>query len=69
MKVGDYVQCFNVVPSDFDKPLGVVVGFNDPGEGGKHFVHVLTADGIELFAAWNLHVVDYRKLQQKDEQT
>jgi hypothetical protein len=59
LKIGDYVGLYASSPSSDteDSPLGVVIGFNETGEGGRHFVHVLTDAGIEIFSAWNLYVI------------
>ena len=60
MKVGDYVGMYSHQDVEL-YALGVVVGFNEKGEGGKHFVHVLTPAGVEVYPIWNLHVIDPEK--------
>ena len=52
MKVGD------VVMSQLSGTVGVVVGFNEKGEGGKDFVHVLVIGDIHVYMFFDLHVVN-----------
>ena len=56
MRVGDYVGLYSSEDHTFC-PVGVVIGFNEKGEGGTHFVHVMTDAGVEICAAWNLYVI------------
>ena len=57
MKKGDLVIVypkFNVGPDN----CGVIVGFNEKGEGGKDFVHVLIEGYVEIFMSFDLEVID-----------
>ena len=55
MKVGDFVSC----QRKFSEPpaKGIVVGFNEKGEGGKEFVHVLTEGRVIVFMHFNVEVL------------
>ena len=57
MQIGDYVGTWEGISATV-RPLGVVISFNGKGEGGKHFVHVMTPNGVEIFPMWNLHVIE-----------
>ena len=55
MKVGDVVVCYRTTST------GVVVSFNEKGEGGKDFVHVLQSDGkIYVYMNFDLQVIENR---------
>lgn len=54
MKIGDLVQSYT-----HSGPTGIIIGFNEKGEGGKDYVHVFEPDGtIGVFLAASLMVVD-----------
>ena len=56
MKVGDLVA---IHPKFIGGPeiTGVIVGFNEKGEGGKDFVHVLHAGKVEIFMQFDIKVI------------
>ena len=54
IKVGDLVH------SVVKNVSGVVVGFNQKGEGGQDFVHILVNGDIIVCMAWDLHTVEPR---------
>ena len=56
MKIGDLVECFSKCR---DRRLirGVVVGFNEKGEGGKDFVHVLCDQGVHVYMSFDVIVI------------
>lgn len=63
MKLGDLVRPYSFSPdkedNSFRNTVGVIVGFNKKGEGGRDYVHVLQPDGnIEIFLWTNLEVID-----------
>ena len=33
--------------------IGIVVGFNEKGEGGRHYVHVLIGDRLVIYGVWS----------------
>ncbi len=47
MKVGDIVVWYDnsLVPG-----TGIIVGFNEKGEGGQHYVHILNERGAVVIA-------------------
>ena len=51
VRVGDLVQ------SVVKNVTGVVVGFNEKGEGGQDFVHVLVDGDIVICMEWDVYVV------------
>ena len=60
MKIGDIVQYHTdwTQPRHMSIVTGIVVGFNEKGEGGSHYVHVLKDDGdIEVHMAHTLEVI------------
>ncbi len=57
MKLGDLVECFKIC-KDRRSVRGVIVGFNEKGEGGKDFVHVLCEGKIYVFLAFDVHVIN-----------
>ena len=44
--------------NQFSGLTGLVVGFNDKGEGGKEFVHVLVKGNIHIFMDFDLEVIN-----------
>lgn len=52
MNVGDLVRCG---PSWSE---GIVVGFNEKGEGGKDYVHVLVDGSVGVYLSFGVEVVD-----------
>lgn len=69
MKVGDLVKAWSTVArvKVNDKTaeslkqfqMGIIVGFNKKGEGGKDFVHVLAEDGtVMMFNSYDIEVVN-----------
>ena len=41
-----------------DMVLGVIVGFNEKGEGGKDFVHVFVGDEVLIFMHFDVEVIN-----------
>ena len=71
MKVGDLVKAWSVTArvkvndktaeSVKEFQLGIIVGFNEKGEGGKDFVHVLSEDGtVMMFNSFDIEVIGER---------
>lgn len=61
MKVGDLVQAFAPYLPEADS-IGIIVGFNEKGEGGKEFVHVLISTGLVLmYNSFDLKVINSLK--------
>ena len=56
MKIGDLVECFGKC-KDRRSVRGVVVAFNEKGEGGKDFVHVLCEGEIHVFMNFDVSVI------------
>ena len=57
MKIGDLVDCANVsIDRSFE--IGLVVGFNKKGEGGKGFVHVFILGQIHILQDFNLRDIN-----------
>jgi len=56
MKLGDLVECFTW--ANRRSVRGVIVGFNEKGEGGKDFVHVLCEGKIYVFLAFDVRVIN-----------
>lgn len=56
MKVGDLVECFKLC-TDRRAVRGVIVGFNEKGEGGKDFVHVLCEGTVHIFMSFDISVI------------
>jgi hypothetical protein len=54
MKIGDIVNWST------RGVVGIIVGFNKRGEGGKHFVHVLVHDKIVTIFYIDLEVITGR---------
>tara|TARA_A100001011_G_scaffold268834_1_gene277966 strand:+ start:2098 stop:2286 length:189 start_codon:yes stop_codon:yes gene_type:complete len=52
LKVGDLVEW------RMGKKTGIIVGFNEKGEGGKDFAHVLIEGDIIIFMSFDLYVVN-----------
>ena len=58
MKVGDLVRGYQQLPGPAIECIqGLVVGFNEKGEGGKDYVHVLSAGEVHVYMRINLEVV------------
>ena len=58
MKVGDLVKGWSSVDYQEIGFCGLIVGFNSAGGGGKHFVHILAADGtIVIYNAFDVEVI------------
>ena len=55
MKIGDLVACW---PRGSDPVRGVIVGFNEKGEGGKDFVHVLCEGIVMTFMSFDIEVIN-----------
>tara|TARA_B100001250_G_C19619622_1_gene708766 strand:- start:257 stop:454 length:198 start_codon:yes stop_codon:yes gene_type:complete len=63
MKIGDLVQAFAPHHSTVES-IGIIIGFNEKGEGGKGFVHVLVSDGtVLMYNSFDIKVI--RSLQKK----
>tara|TARA_Y100001973_G_C5188126_1_gene329162 strand:+ start:534 stop:728 length:195 start_codon:yes stop_codon:yes gene_type:complete len=55
MRIGDIVWCWPFgSPGVSEKEIGLVVGFNQKGEGGKEFVHVLCKGTILIFMDFDI---------------
>ena len=54
IKVGDLVR------SVINGVTGVVVGFNEKGEGGQDFVHLLVDGDIIICMAWDVQTIEPR---------
>jgi hypothetical protein len=48
----------DIVCSAIHQITGVVIGYNEKGEGGKDFVHVLVDGEIVVCMFFDLHVVN-----------
>ncbi|MEE3233434.1 MAG: hypothetical protein VX294_04650 [Candidatus Latescibacterota bacterium] len=57
LSIGDLVK------SQLSGTTGVVIGFNEKGEGGKDFVHVLVEGDIHVYMSFDLHII---KAKEKD---
>ena len=58
MQIGDLVRCWPWgIPEMSDMVLGVIVGFNEKGEGGKDFVHVFVGDEVLIFMHFDVEVI------------
>tara|TARA_B100000674_G_C37406154_1_gene718539 strand:+ start:246 stop:434 length:189 start_codon:yes stop_codon:yes gene_type:complete len=55
IRVGDLVH------SVIKNVTGIVVGFNEKGEGGQDFVHVLVNGDIVVCMSWDTQVIDPSK--------
>lgn len=60
MKVGDLVRWWPKALSSETpvKVQGIIVGFNEKGEGGKDFVHVLHDGAILVLMAFDVEVIN-----------
>lgn len=58
MKVGDLVEGYQQLPGPaIERIQGIVVGFNEKGEGGKDYVHVLNKGKVHVYLRVNLEVI------------
>ena len=58
MKIGDLVKCRPQALSPISvESMGVIVGFNKKGEGGKDFVHVLCDGHIYVLLSFTVDVI------------
>ena len=56
MKVGDIVRYNTAVTLNV---TGVIIGFNEKGEGGQHYAHILRDNGdIEIRMSHILEVIE-----------
>ena len=55
------VKLGDLVCSVINGVTGVVVGFNEKGEGGQDFVHVLVNGDIIICMSWDTQVIDPSK--------
>ena len=60
MKIGDIVSWG---PDSAIRPgTGIIIGFNEKGDGGQHYVHILNQRGvIVVVMSHNLELVDEDK--------
>jgi len=58
MKVGDLVEWTNIASEKITATHGVIVGFNEKGEGGKEFVHVLCEGEVHIFMDFDIKVIN-----------
>ena len=57
--IGDLVMCWPYGSRDMSSIVtGVVVGFNEKGEGGKDFVHVLCEGTVIIFMSFDIEVIN-----------
>ena len=54
------IEVGDLVHSVVKNVSGVVVGFNQKGEGGQDFVHILVDGDIIICMSWDLHTVEPR---------
>ena len=57
MKIGDMVILYGAA-NQFSGIIGVIIGFNEKGEGGKEFVHVLIEGNVQVFMEFDLEVIN-----------
>ena len=57
MKIGDMVILYGAA-NQFSGIIGVIIGFNEKGEGGKEFVHVLIEGNVQVFMEFYLEVIN-----------
>jgi len=57
MKIGDLVECFGLC-KDRRAVQGVIIAFNEKGEGGKEFVHVLCEGEVFVFMDFDVKVIN-----------
>ena len=58
MKAGDLVICSPLGSKDLEKKAyGLILRFNEKGEGGKHFVKVLCKRKILTFLAFDVEII------------
>ena len=57
MKVGDLVSIDGIV-NVRPEQKGVIVGFNEKGEGGKDYVHVLVDGEVSVFMKFVVEVIN-----------
>ena len=56
--IGDLVMCWPYGSRDISSiAVGVVVGFNKKGEGGRDFVHVLCEGTVIIFMSFDIEVI------------
>ena len=57
MRIGDLVECFTNCP---DRRIvhGVIVAFNEKGEGGQDYVHVMCEGKIHIFMKFDVEVIN-----------
>ena len=60
MKIGDLVKCHGVLGLS-KTVIGTIIGFNEQGEGGKDFVHVLYNGEIQVFMEFDIEVINSSK--------
>ena len=59
MKVGDLVACWpRGTPETSEMVKGVIVAFNEKGEGGQDFVHVLCEGTVMMFMSFDVEVIN-----------
>ena len=59
MRIGDLVACYPLgIPGLAERVIGVIVGFNEKGEGGKDFVHVFVGDEVVVFMDFDVEVIN-----------
>jgi len=64
MKVGDLVLCH---PSGVTIGHGIIIGFADKGEGGKHFADVLLSNGqVMRIMYFEIEVLHEKKNNKRD---
>ncbi len=64
MEIGDLVLCH---PSGVTIGHGIIIGFADKGEGGKHFADVLLSNGeVMRLMYFDIEVLDEKKSNKRN---
>ena len=56
MRIGDLVKCQRLYSQA--PVMGIIVGFNEKGDGGKQFVHVHVGDEVIVFMHFDVEVIN-----------
>ena len=49
----EFMQCKIGDLAETPEGIGTIVGFNDKGEGGRHFLHVLINGTLKIWGTWD----------------
>ena len=59
MTKGDLVRCITYHPAaGYSLGIGIIIRFNETGEGGKDYVHVFCENKINIFMAFDVEVIN-----------